>query len=187
MGRPSDNRCVLSACVRMPRELPGRPSQFKAYILWRNARGVYDNIWYFIWELSFADNALASNETLKPKNPSPDFSRHLQQRKPIITDITMDTLTPTRSAGTVRRLQRESLLDQPTDSTRCLSDPDSMSTNVRRTSLRSRLLVVRSESLSDQPTDSTGRISDPDSMSRHVQHCIERDMAKFYVCAMTRV
>jgi hypothetical protein len=127
------NECLANFLDELP--------NLQAYILWRNAQGTYNNMLYATynnmlyatWEVPVAGNALASDETSKPKN------------------------TATDSEGDTMILASTPDMDPPT--TVCSAGTE------RRTSLRSRLLVVSRERSSDPPTDSTGYISDPDSMA----------------------
>jgi hypothetical protein len=259
---PRVNECLANFLDDLP--------NLQAYILWRNAQGIYNNALYAIWDVLFGDNALGY-EISSPTNTStkrtplvtkpyvvrkkattkyiskvkhlrsvywsmnakyrsapdneppetnpyndltygddptgmivPDAASNLPA-PPVYTDSQWQTdstsvhpqssdvrvdrnkssslsraILPVIdkitnwSASAVRRLRSEGLSDQPTDRTRCISDSDSVSTQVRRTSLRSRLRAFRTSWFTIPPADSEHTTSDIENippMSADLTRC----------------
>jgi hypothetical protein len=120
------NECLANFMDDLP--------HLQAYILWRNAQGIYNNSLYATWDMLFADNALASDEISKPENTATDSEGDTTI---LASPPDMDPPTTVWPAGTERQtslrsrllmVRRESPPDPPTDSTGYIPDPDSMAT-----------------------------------------------------------
>jgi hypothetical protein len=117
------------------------------------------------WQTDSTSVHPQSSDVMVDRNKSSSLSRAIL---PVIDKIT------NWSASAVRRLRSEGLSDQPTDRTRCISDPDSMSTQIQRTSLRSRLRAFRTSWFTIPPADSehtTSDIGNIPPMSTDLERC----------------